>query len=79
MKKSTAQILCKQETTLQNTGRTIHPMLLPILLIFLTIMDGLTINQLIDAMFYQDWILSLAVTIGLAILLEGIPCVGAHY
>ena len=79
MKKSTAQILFKQEKTLQNTGRTIHPMLLPILLIFLTIMDGLTINQLIDAMFYQDWILSLAVTIGLAILLEGIPCVGAHF
>lgn len=76
---STRKLLLKTEKDLQNQKHMINPALLPFLLFFFVVLDYLTIHQLIDEMFYQSWMLTVFVTAGIAVLLEGIPCIGAHF
>lgn len=63
----------------QKCSHKIKRELLPPLLLILVAGDMATIYPLIEAMFYQSMILSLAVTVIAGLVLEGIPCVAAHY
>lgn len=76
---STKKLLLKTEKDLQNQGHLVNPSYLPFMLLFFVILDYMTIHQLIDEMFYQSFLLTVFVTAGIAILLEGIPCIGAHF
>lgn len=53
--------------------------LLPIMLVIFIAMDAMTIYAIIDAMFMQSEMMSLIVTLGVAVLLEGIPMVLAEF
>lgn len=76
---STKRLLLKTEKDLQNQGQLVNPAFLPCMLFFFVVLDYMTIHQLIDVMFYQSFLLTVLVTAGIAILLEGIPCIGAHF
>lgn len=76
---STKKLLLKAEQDLQNQEHLVNPSFLPVMLLFFVVLDYMTIHQLIDEMFYQSWLLTVFVTAGISILLEGIPCIAAHF
>lgn len=76
---STKALLQKVQKKIYSVESPMHPLLLPVLLGFFMLVDGLTIYQLIEQMFYQAQWLSIIVTIGIAAVLEGVPYVAAQY
>lgn len=77
--KSTREMLHKAEMKTQKTINPVNPFILPLLLLFFVILDALTIYQLMDEMFYQSAVLSIVITLGIAIVLEGIPFLAAQF
>lgn len=77
--KSTQEVLLRQERKLQKAANPVKPLLLPLLLLFFVVLDALTIFELMDQMFYQSRWLSVLITVGIAIVLEGIPYLASQY
>ena len=59
--------------------RPIHPIALPVLLLFLMIVDSATIFPLVESLFFQARLVSIIVVTGLCLLLEGLPFLAAQY
>lgn len=76
--KSTQEMLLKQEKKIQWINNPVWSWLLPVLMVFFMIADGLTVFQLMDELFYNAIWISVVITVSSVIVLEGIPFIGAH-